>query len=123
MDQSACEISEQLQEKMHENIDAEIVREIGGEIEGDIARKKCWKFADGTMGGQLPNPEGAFLALWYRPGLLVNMSSDRSCTRGMIHNNILLFSMPSISVQCRIETSSPCINLRNPERNYCEEKS
>ena len=30
---------------------------------------------------------------WQRTGLLVNRSSDRSCTRGMIHNKIHLASL------------------------------
>ena len=49
---------------------------------------------------------GASVAQWYRAGLLVNSSSDQSCTRDMIHNKFNLISpgcpRPSIALNCRI---------------------
>ena len=46
-------------------------------------------------------------AQWYRGGLLVKRSSDRSCNRGnMIHNKVnpirTCYPHPSITLQCRI---------------------
>ena len=42
---------------------------------------------------------------WYRAGLLVNRPSDRSCTRGMIHNKIPLISRgcPRSSVALQLQ--------------------
>ena len=36
---------------------------------------------------------GASILQWERAGLLLNRSTDRSCTMGMIHNNIHLVSL------------------------------
>ena len=57
----------------------------------------------------------------YNAGLMISRSTDRSCTRGMIHNTILLISSccprRSIALQCRIVALKtihfmfiPCLN-------------
>ena len=47
--------------------------------------------------------EGSSVVQWWHAGLLVNRLSDRSYTRGMIHNKIHLFSSgcprPRIALQ------------------------
>ena len=36
--------------------------------------------------------KGASVVQWHRSGLLANRLSDRSCSRGMIHNNFIAFA-------------------------------
>ena len=40
--------------------------------------------------------QGAFVARFWRAGLLVNRSSDRSSTRGIIHNKILILRLSPV---------------------------